>query len=65
VEASEQARVRCLECGTVYVQTATRAGEVVGCPSCGSLGWLAANVPISEDFALRRFDAGRRPNRVA
>jgi predicted nucleic acid-binding Zn-ribbon protein len=61
VEASEQVRVRCLDCGTVYVQAAVRdSGDVVGCPSCGSLGWLAAHVHVSEEFALRHFDAGQR-----
>jgi hypothetical protein len=43
-------RLRCLDCGLVYV-----AGiELAGCPSCGYIGWLAASIPVKPEFGQRR-----------
>lgn len=55
------ASVRCLECGAVYAKP--KGGGTVqenpGCPECGYVGWLSVSVPVSEDFARRRFGVGR------
>ncbi len=40
--------VRCLECGAVYTKP-TRGGTAranPGCPQCGYVGWMYANVPV-------------------
>ena len=58
--------VRCLECGAVYAKP--RAGGTVrenpGCPECGYVGWLAADLPVREP-APRRYDEGLRQGRSA
>jgi len=37
--SQESARVRCLDCGTVYDQPDDRI-EAAPCPSCGYVGWI-------------------------
>ncbi len=40
--------VRCLECGGMYAKP-TRGGTAQlnpGCPECGYVGWVSANVPV-------------------
>jgi hypothetical protein len=54
--------VRCLECGAVYAKPSgggtTR--ENPGCPDCGYVGWVGADVKaFSESWLRRHFDAGR------
>jgi DNA-directed RNA polymerase subunit RPC12/RpoP len=65
MEAIQETSVRCLECGTVYTPAAesNAPADEVGCPVCGSLSWLAAHVPVGDEFALRRSDAGPRLRR--
>lgn len=63
------ARVRCLDCGNVYVKP-ERGGTVEenpGCPDCGYLGWIPATVeftrggePSHSVADLRRRRASRR-----
>ena len=59
-------RVRCLECGTTYAKP-TSGGTVPenpGCPRCGYLGWIAAEIPASRDDS-RRSDVDLRLHRSA
>jgi hypothetical protein len=55
--------VRCLECGSVYAKPA--AGGTVrenpGCPECGYVGWVAADIggSFSEMSSPRRFVVDR------
>ena len=51
--------VRCLDCSTVYGRLAAV------CPRCGGAGWLSAAIPVSEDFAQRRFGEDPPPGPIA
>jgi hypothetical protein len=44
-------RVRCLECGTTYAKPAGggTVQENPGCPRCGYLGWIAAEISLRRD----------------
>ena len=61
------ARVRCLECGLAYAKPA-RGGTIEtnpGCPRCGSVGWMPADVEVMQEPDARpsRSDADRRQSR--
>jgi hypothetical protein len=58
--------VRCLECGVVYVKPAGggTVRENPGCPDCGYVGWMAAELigALEAATSQRRRAAGRQPN---
>jgi phage FluMu protein Com len=56
---SDVQAVRCLSCGTVYAKGKGAGSENKGCPECGYVGWLSANVTVSEEFERRHFGADR------
>ena len=59
-------RVRCLGCSASYFKPA--GGGTVsanpGCPECGYLGWVRAQIPITADGAPSRFFSGRLRRRT-
>ena len=59
--------VRCLECGAVYVKPAGggTVRENPGCPDCGYVGWVAAELigALEAATSQRRRDAGPLPHR--
>jgi hypothetical protein len=59
-------RVRCLECGTTYTKPAGggTVQENPGCPRCGYLGWISAELPLKRDES-RRSAADLQPRRAA
>ena len=52
-------RVRCLECGDVYLKPHGRgtAGSNPGCPTCGYIGWVDADVLVTPAMLRNRFAA--------
>ena len=58
--------VRCLDCGAVYVKPAGggTVRENPGCPDCGYVGWVAAELigALEAAASQRRRDAGRPQN---
>jgi hypothetical protein len=52
--------VRCLECGAAYSKPADggTVRENPGCPECGYVGWIVADIPLNEDALPRRSAAG-------
>lgn len=58
--------VRCLECGAVYVKPAGggTVRENPGCPDCGYVGWMAAELigALGAATSQRRRAAGRLPH---
>jgi hypothetical protein len=58
--------VRCLECAAVYSKP-TDGGTVrenPGCPECGYVGWITADVQRPEDAPPTRYGADPRPDRA-
>lgn len=59
-------RVRCLGCSASYVKPA--GGGTVsanpGCPECGYVGWVRAQLPVRRDGAPNRFFSGRLRRRI-
>jgi hypothetical protein len=55
--------VRCLECGAVYAKPAGggTVRENPGCPECGYVGWVAADIggSFSEVWSRRHFVVDR------
>jgi hypothetical protein len=58
--------VRCLECDAVYSKPSDggTVRENPGCPECGYVGWINADVRRVEDAPPSRFVAGQRPDRA-
>jgi hypothetical protein len=58
--------VQCLECGAVYAKPAGggTVRENPGCPECGYVGWVRAEVPrsFSEAWTPRRSGGGPLPH---
>ena len=52
--------VRCLECGAVYSKPADggTVRENPGCPECGYVGWVVADMPLNKAALPRRSAAG-------
>jgi hypothetical protein len=58
--------VRCLECAAVYSKP-TDGGTVrenPGCPECGYVGWITADVSRPEDAPPTRYGADPRRDRA-
>ena len=52
-------RVRCLDCGAIYVKPADggTVHENPGCPDCGYVGWISPGVSPTGPSAPTRFGA--------
>jgi hypothetical protein len=52
--------VRCLECGAVYSKPGDggTVRENPGCPECGYVGWVVADLPLNKAALPRRSAAG-------
>ncbi len=59
-------RVRCLECGVVYVKP-SGGGTVSanpGCPECGYVGWVKDGAPVKPGALQLRFAGDPRRRRT-
>jgi hypothetical protein len=59
-------RVKCLNCGLVYVKPSGRGTVSAnpGCPTCGYVGWVLEATGVKRDASPRHFAAGRLRHRT-